>query len=84
MNFFEQLCAFCVLGNFFIGLLVFAIKALENLQNRIFSKKKIFIFFVLEVEKTTFRWIFEKKSIFQNNDIFYLWDIQKKLLFFKI
>ena len=41
-EFFEQFCAFFVRQSFFMGLLVFAGKALENPQNLIFSKKADF------------------------------------------
>jgi len=41
-EFFEQFCAFFALENFFMQFLVFAVKALENPQNLIFSKKAAF------------------------------------------
>ena len=40
---FEQFCAFFVRENFFMGLLVFAVKVLENLQNCIFEKNLLFL-----------------------------------------
>ena len=42
-EFFGQFHAFYVLAIFFIGLLVFAVEALENPKNRIFSKKAVFL-----------------------------------------